>query len=691
MKNNSFNKRITFINILFFILLIVFNIGSLYHKWLHFISAFFTITATLLIVWINIKYRAKEKAFDIANYEAEKKQKEMLLTSISHELRSPLNIMQGMTEMILHDSDDETINYYANSANEAGYILNTRLNNLLDYSTMESGQLAQRDSEFSFYEILSIYNKYINLRMKRRNIGISIILDTPLPCYLIGNRALYNQFIYNIIASFVNTYSIDNMDLRLSWTTLDAQSFENIFQKKAVASNGYIFGHITYLINCPDKLISEEQLIKTKESAGSDSKSSNNIDTSKLGSLLLGQFIEKLNANVFVTTDDIYGTSVRFDIPFCARPDFFSNFDETEANAMAQKGEIHFTAENARILSVDDSDTNNILIKQLLKDSKATVDTASGGQEALKLIRSNNYDLLLIDYMMPHMNGIELLQEIRRQFPFYEEIPAIIVSANVSSINMQPFIDAGFKTYISKPIEKAFLDKIVENNLPKHLISYEYLANTRTMSENAEMYGNILEKYDISISEGLKYMNDNLSQYAFVAELITKEYIKNKNRIEAYYAAGDIKNFGICVHALKGNAKYVGAKSLFELCYTIEKKSYINDTDYIELALPLFMYIWKNTIEGLLEFLKCYTEPDSDNETDEYQDLTKYNFLDKLIEYADLYQPEPAIKLINHSINTFSLDEDTTDKLRQAIGCLEELEYDDAIEIFRNIHSKEYM
>jgi CheY-like chemotaxis protein/HPt (histidine-containing phosphotransfer) domain-containing protein len=147
-----------------------------------------------------------------------------------------------------------------------------------------------------------------------------------------------------------------------------------------------------------------------------------------------------------------------------------------------------FTAPEAKLLAVDDNVVNLKVLVSLLKPYKMQIDTASGGMECLELLKKKTYDLILLDHMMPEMDGIETLHLIRKMEKEQgkQEVPVIAFTANAVSGSREMFLQEGFQDYVAKPVELEFLEKVLKEQLPKHLLQPEELREVQKAEKRAE-------------------------------------------------------------------------------------------------------------------------------------------------------------------------------------------------------------
>ena len=221
-------------------------------------------------------------------------------------------------------------------------------------------------------------------------------------------------------------------------------------------------------------------------------------------------------------------------------------------------------------------------------------------------------------------------------------------------------------------------------NIPVNVENNEYIQNIQAIDTYYE-YSDLLSEYDIILQDGLKYTSGNISQYADVAEIQINAYARTRATLTRLFEENNIKDFGISVHALKSNAKFIGANFLSQLALQTENMSSKQDGQFISYALPLILYEADKVMQGLKIFLERYQimHPVEGVEDINFDpDINNYH--KQLIDYIDNCQPEPAINLINKLLQR-NISEVKKNVLNKVRTHLEELDYDDAIEILRGM------
>ena len=597
-----------------------------------------------------------------------KEARNIFFSNISHEFRTPINIMMGMNEMIIRETESRDIAEYAKNSALAGKTLENLVNNLLAYSRITSGHFLPMRIQFSLFDFLEDFIAICKKDCKRNNIDLDSYINSDIPCDVIGDSGLLNQLLANILS--IATYNNEKEYINLSF------NWENITQKQ---------GKLIVTMEYSGNSISDENLyfLYNKTPIPTDIDRLNGID---FDLTIIKHLLEVLDGSIEVSKIIDNRSTFNLSIPYEVLPE-----NTYSATTEADHGNIGtFIAPNARILVVDDTEMNLKVISLLLKRTQIEIDSATNGIDALKLLEDNIYNFIFIDYMMPEMNGVELLSIIKNKHPdIYKNVPIYALSANTNTETRELITSSGFAGYLPKPVEGNLLELIVRNNLPQNLvITSLHDEATKTFTPAiTNKFKALLSEYDIVLSEGLKYMNGDLLQYKTVAGLIYKNYEKTRKNVENLYSDNNIKDLGIVVHALKGNAKFIGAIYLYNIAMSIESRASKGEELFVTQALPLLYYQWEKTIKGLKEFLMEFDNLGLEPKTNPNPiKSNSEDYIEALIEYTDNFEPEPALQLIKQLL-TQDLSANDSKLLSQAAEYLEELEYDEAMRIFKEMIS----
>ena len=252
----------------------------------------------------------------------------------------------------------------------------------------------------------------------------------------------------------------------------------------------------------------------------------------------------------------------------------------TEREDTGAKGPYvaQFVAPDADVLVVDDNPMNLSVIRGLLRPTKVFVTTAESGEECLEKIRTTKFNVVLLDHMMPGMDGLETLEKIRETDP---DLPVYALTANATA-GEDFYKSKGFNGYLSKPIDSETLEKTIMRHIPEEMMmkaeKNEYIEELTEMPEEMKW---IYETEGIDAEEGIKN-SGGISQYIFSLNLFYDTIDGNLKVIRDSFDSENIRLFTIKVHALKTSARIIGATGLSELCYSLEEAGNKQDISFIK-------------------------------------------------------------------------------------------------------------
>ena len=388
--------------------------------------------------------------------------KSRFLANMSHEIRTPINAVIGMDEMILRESSEEEIRGYASGIMSAGKTLLALINDILDLSKVEEGKMEIIPVR---YELSSMVNNLVNIisgRAEKKGLKFCVEVDPHIPKDLVGDEIRIRQCALNILTNAVKYTEKGSVTLKFSYKDMEegaGSDGRNIALTLSVTDTGIGMK--------PEDL---EKLLKPYQRI--DEKRNRQIEGTGLGMSITSQLLHLMGSRLEVESEYGMGTCMSFTIVQQAvSSEEIGKYDlkyRHSGKGIPEYSEM-FHAPDARILVVDDTDINLLVMRNLLKKTQIQIDTASSGSEALTLNSSNTYDALFIDHMMPDMDGLETLKKLRGSGRNLNA-PAIALTANAISGAREMYIEAGFDGYLSKPVESEKLEMLLMNILPQNKI-----------------------------------------------------------------------------------------------------------------------------------------------------------------------------------------------------------------------------
>ena len=260
--------------------------------------------------------------------------------------------------------------------------------------------------------------------------------------------------------------------------------------------------------------------------------------------------------------------------------------------------EISFTAPDAKVLIVDDNSVNLTVSEGLIEPLKMKTSTALSGKEAIRKIEETHYDLILMDHMMPEMDGVETTRIIRRMYPDYDNVPIIALTANAVNGVKEMFLSEGMNDFVAKPIELRVLVSKIKQWLPPELIvkSGSAAKETAQQAEPAEVViaDDSVSVADLDIEESMRLLGTEKLFLAVLAEY-TRTIPEKADRLEKLYRIRKWDDYAIEAHGLKNASRQIGAMELSAMCAELEKAGKASNEEMI-------MQIH----DGMIERLRAY-------------------------------------------------------------------------------------
>ncbi len=393
----------------------------------------------------------EKEASDQAN-----KAKSNFLANMSHEIRTPMNAILGMDEMILRDSGDVRIRKYAANIQSAGRTLLSIINDILDLSKIESGRMELVPVEYDFASVLNDIVNMTKGKADEKHLSYEMDVDPDIPSVLYGDEIRIRQVILNITNNAIKYTARGSVNIRFSF------DHEKDMLMIRVADTG-----MGIKPEDLDKLFSSFQRL--------DETKNRNIEGTGLGLNITKQLVEMMGGAIRVESE--YGKGSVFTAHIRQKViDYTPVGDYTQRLARSDADSPEFRpsliAPDARILIVDDNEMNLEVISALMSETGIRIVTALSGNECIRILRDNSFDVILLDQMMPGMSGSQTLEAIRTQH-IADGTPIIALTADAIVGARENYIREGFTDYLSKPVIYEELENILIRYLDPGLLIIE--------------------------------------------------------------------------------------------------------------------------------------------------------------------------------------------------------------------------
>lgn len=387
--------------------------------------------------------------------EAANMAKSSFLANMSHEIRTPINAILGMNEMILREEKDPAIRGYAGNIQASGNSLLSIVSDVLDISKIESGKLEIIPVD---YEVNSLISDCCNMaagRAKAKELELLVECADNVPMKLCGDETHIRQIIMNLLTNAVKYTEKGTVKLIVSGSFNDG----GFVLKVDVSDTGIGIAEE----NLP-QLFTQFQRF--------DLQRNRNIEGTGLGLSIVKRLCDLMSGTI--TARSVLGSGSTFTVELPQKVVDSTPCGGVNLNYSAgAEHEYHhsFEAPEAKILAVDDLPVNLLVIANLLKETRIKIDTAGSGRECLDKCSQQKYYLILMDHMMPEMDGVLTFEKLHgdKSSPNFET-PVIMLTANTLAGMREQYMDVGFADYVSKPVRGAKLEEAIRRNLPESLI-----------------------------------------------------------------------------------------------------------------------------------------------------------------------------------------------------------------------------
>lgn len=366
--------------------------------------------------------KAKEKA------ESASKAKELFLANMSHEIRTPLNVVIGMVRELKKEQLNNKQMHIVEEAGSAAKHLLTILNNVLDVSKIESGELVLDHRDFSLHTVTNNLRSILHAEAEEKNLNFDVIVAPEIAKAHVGDDIRLRQVLINLLGNaikFTEAGSI-TLEARLIAASAIDQSIEIIVSDTGVGMSEEFVQRIF------DKF-SQEQNLANREYEGTG-----------LGMSISNDIVRLMGGELEVKSEKGRGTTCCFTLTLP-----IGDPSRISGNSVSiGKGDLN----GMRVLLVEDNEMNRFIANQSLAYAECSVEEATNGHEALEKLKAADFDLILMDIQMPEMDGTEATRIIRETYG--EHPPILALTANAFKHDIQRYLDIGFNDYVTKPYEE---------------------------------------------------------------------------------------------------------------------------------------------------------------------------------------------------------------------------------------------
>lgn len=495
---------------------------------------------------------------------------------MSHEIRTPINTIIGMNEMIMRESKEDNVRNYATDINVAAKSMLSIINDILDLSKLDSGNMTLLPVRYNFSALINDVINMTQSSAEAKKLKLEVWVSHDLPNILFGDDVRIRQILLNLLSNAVKYTKRGTVTL-------------------SITSGGYTeHGEVRLVFKVTDTGIGikEEDIPELfKAFKRIDENKNRYVEGTGLGMNITNQLLFLMGSKLEV--ESVYGKGSTFSFVLEQKVIGQEIIGDIESHIKRSSQEYEystlFTAPDVKILVVDDNEANRKVFKNLLKETKIKVEQADSGKQCLKKTAGTKYDIIFLDHMMPELDGVETFRLLRSaKDNANSDTPVVVLTANAVVGARDKYLAAGFDNYLSKPIIPENLEKLIADMLPREKLRFD-MPVRKTVRKKAVKLPELAEfdwTYAITVLKTPELIKQTAGDF-----YKTIDYeIENLNEMYKNIEASDImEQYKIKVHSLKSTTKMIGALSLSGVSRVAEVYAINRDVQRIKNITPIII------------------------------------------------------------------------------------------------------
>ena len=554
-----------------------------------------------------------------------------------------MNAIIGMSELIIEESRGRKVYNMAVQIKKAARNLLSIINNILDYSKMEADKMELVEDEYFLDEMVEDTFNLISIPAMERGLQVNLYMDDSLPCKLYGDDGKISQILINLLNNAIKFTKKGHIDLTVNGA-VDKDNVQLIFSVEDTGSG-----------------ISEKDQMKIFDSFAQVDKINNkSVEGTGLGLSITKGLVDMLGGKIALSS--VYGEGSTFSVSLSQQIiDRTSIREYNRENAPEEKERRLFVAHDTKILVCDDNKINLLVVEGMLELYEPDVTMVNSGPEAIESVVNNDYDIILMDHMMPDMDGIETTQHIRTACASRARKPYIVaLTANSYDGAKEMFLSRGFDNFLAKPVDKIELYELLLDVIPeakRHFVEDEVAPLTYSEDELASLH-----MKDVDVRKAMESREGSISDYIKVLDLYYLEGRDKIDEIRGAYNDKDFDNYEIYVHGLKSTSLSIGADGLSDMAKAHEFAAKDNNIKFIDENIDTLLAEYDKILGEIHEVLINKGVETRIDDEDKLEGMDKKQLeyrLRKVLHFSEDFRNKEAKEELD-GILKYRLDEDTT-------------------------------
>jgi PAS domain S-box-containing protein len=471
------------------------------------------------------------------------KAKELFLANISHEIRTPINGIAGLANLLHQNLESEELASYLRAIQHSAENLKVIINDILDLSAIESGKLKLESIAFNLHDLIPPLINTFSFQIKEKKIELNYSIDSRLNIILLGDPVRLNQVLINLIGNAIKFTHNGSITVNC---TADLVQRDTCWVRIEVTDTGVGIA--------PEKL---ENIFESFSQA--DASVTRRYGGTGLGLTIVKQLVELQRGKISVNSKELHGSTFRVIMPYA-----IGKARKLKEAAQVTSSNADHPGKNMRVLLVEDNDINRLYARSILKGWQSDIETAENGLVAIEKIKNNWFDVILMDIQMPVMDGYETTQAIRNMDPPKNKLVIIALTANATKTDVDKCLEAGMDSFLPKPFtpddlfRKLFYDLRISprKDIPRREIKKKIKTQSHyNLTYLREVSGNNQE-----------FINEMLQTFARTIPPILDDMVANA-------MTGNWPTVGNLAHQIKPSFVLMGASGLRDGIIEIEKSA----------------------------------------------------------------------------------------------------------------------